>query len=148
MELIPEFTMRAFLGEVFDIGATPVGMRTVVDVTGGGVKGARLTGELVGPSGDWLTVGSDGFGRLDVRTQIRTEDGALIYGHYDGVLELAGVQTTMAEGLEGSFDDAYFRTTPHLETADERYGWVNHTVFVARGRTLPGAVEYEVFRVT
>lgn len=144
MELVYEFTFRAELGDAYPVGATPLGFRTVVDVTGGTARGERLDAVIVGPCGDWLTVGGDGFGRLDVRGQLRTHDGALIYFHYDGVIELAAAEA----GREHSFEDGYFRTTPHLETADERYAWMNHTVFVGRGRSMPGAVEYEVFRVT
>jgi hypothetical protein len=36
-----------------------------------------------------------------------------------------------------------------LETGDERYAWVNQTLFVADGRVHPGpVVEYRVHRVT
>jgi hypothetical protein len=38
---------------------------------------------------------------------------------------------------------------PRLETGDERYAWVNQTVFIADGRVHPGpTVEYRVHRVT
>lgn len=148
MELIYEFTMRAQLGETLIVGPTAVGVRMVVGVTAGTAHGDRINGEFIPPGGDWITIGPDGYGRLDVRAQLRTTDGAVIYVHYTGVLEMAKVQDKMLSGEEGSFDDAYFRTTPRLETGDERYAWVNHTVFVGRGRVLPGAVEYEVFRVT
>jgi hypothetical protein len=109
---------------------------------GGGV--AQPTCELP------LLIGADGWGRLDVRAQIETDDGALLYVTYDGVLELTGqVMTatqTMAEEI--GFDDQYVRTTPRLEAGDPRYAWVNQTVFVGRGRLIPGGVEYEVYRAT
>jgi hypothetical protein len=50
--------------------------------------------------------------------------------------------------IRTDFDDHYYRTTPRLETGDERYAWVNQTVFVGRGRIIPGGVGYEVYRVT
>jgi hypothetical protein len=53
---------------------------------------------------------------------------------------------TMAE--ETDFGDQYFGTLPRLETGDDRYGWVNQTVMVGRGRLIPGGVAYEVYRVT
>ena len=47
------------------------------------------------------------------------------------------------------YDEHYFRTTPRLETGDERYVWVNQTIFVGEGRIHPGpVVEYRVHRVT
>lgn len=57
------------------------------------------------------------------------------------------VATATATGGETGFDDHYFRTAPCFETGDERYAWVNRTLFVARGRIAPGGVAYEVFRV-
>ena len=51
-------------------------------------------------------------------------------------------------GTSSDFDDQYFRTTPRFETGDPRYAWVNTSLFVARGRVHPSAVEYEVYRVT
>ena len=43
------------------------------------------------------------------------------------------------------YADHYFRTAPRLETGDERYAWVNRTLFVGEGRLHPGpVVEYRV----
>jgi hypothetical protein len=47
------------------------------------------------------------------------------------------VQTALAEGTETAYEDQYFRTTPRLETGDERYAWVNQTVFVRPWADLP-----------
>ncbi|MDH3293568.1 MAG: DUF3237 domain-containing protein [Acidimicrobiia bacterium] len=34
---------------------------------------------MVGPGADWAVMGTDGFNRLDVRLQLRTDDGVVIY---------------------------------------------------------------------
>ena len=34
-------------------------------------------------------IGADGFSRLDVRTQLVTDDGAFIYVYYTGLLDAA-----------------------------------------------------------
>jgi hypothetical protein len=88
-------------------------------------------------------------GRLDVRAQIETHDNAVLYLTYEGVIEMnERVQTALAEGTETAYEDQYFRTTPRLETGDERYAWVNQTVFVGQGRIYPGSgVQYRVYRV-
>lgn len=42
----------------------------------------------------------------------------------------------------------YFFTNPRLECSDERYAWVNTTMFVGEGRLVAGpAVEYRVYRL-
>ena len=77
-------------------------------------------------------------GRLDVRAQIETYDNAVLYLTYEGVIEMnERVQTALAEGTETAYEDQYFRTTPRLETGDERYAWVNQTVFFGRGGSTP-----------
>jgi hypothetical protein len=149
MELVHEFDLHADLGDTLVPGAGPMGTRLVAPVEGGWVKGERINGTLVGPGADWVTVGPDGYGRIDVRLQVLTDDGVVLYVTYTGVLEMtdALVAATMGDGTT-DFDDQYFRTTPRLETGDERYAWVNSTIFIARGRITESGVEYEVFRVT
>lgn len=150
MDLAYEFSYHADLAEPLMVGAGPRGTRIVVPVTGGRVKGERIKGSFIGGGGDWLLLGADGWARLDVRGQIQTDDGALVYITYQGLLQVTeGVQAAIATmDQETGFDDQYFRTTPCLETGDERYAWVNQTLFVAKGRLVPGGVEYEVSRVT
>jgi Protein of unknown function (DUF3237) len=150
MELELEFTFEATLapGSLM-LGHGPYGTRTVVSVAGGWVKGDRINGTLVGAGGDWVLVGADGFGRLDVRAQIQTDDSAVLYLSYTGLLEMNDkVAAAIGGSSQTDFADHYFRTTPRLETGDPRYAWVNQTIFVGRGRLGPGTVLYEVYRVT
>lgn len=148
MELVYECSYVAETGPPLAVGAGPFGTRMVVTVTGGQMTGERLNGTFVGAGGDWVLVGADGFGRLDVRGQIQTDDGALLYLSYTGVLETNDAVVAAMAGGSTDYGDHYFRTTPRFESGDERYAWVNTTVFVARGRLRPGGVEYEVYRVT
>jgi hypothetical protein len=86
---------------------------------------------------------------VDVRIQIETDDGAVIYVRYEGLIELneASSAALMDRAAETSWGDQYFRTSPRFETGDERYAWLNRTLFVACGRVVAGGLEYEVFRV-
>ena len=148
MELIHEFTFQADLDDTLFVGAGPFGTRAVASVTGGWARGDRITGSVVGAGADWVLIGADGFSRVDVRVQIQTDDGAVLYLAYTGLLELnEAVQAALAGGETG-FDDQYFRTTPTIETGHPDYAWVNTTVFVGRGRIAAGGVEYEVYRVS
>jgi hypothetical protein len=147
--LIPELQYYADLS-IVDVGPGPFGQRTIANVTGGELSGDRLKGATVGAGADWLLVGPDGFGRLDVRFTFQTPDGALIYVQYLGVVEITeGMAAVLAGGDRPTdYGDQYFFTTPRMETGDERYAWVNQTVFVGEGRLLPGPrVEYRVYRV-
>jgi uncharacterized protein DUF3237 len=149
MHLEYEFTYDATLREPVAVGPGPYGTRLVFEVTGGKFEGKRLRGTVLTGGGDWLLVGPDGWGRLDVRAQLMTDDGAAIYVAYYGILEMnEKVQAAAAAQNGTDFGEQYFRTAPRFETGDPRYTWLNHTLFVAEGRVLPRAVEYKVYRVT
>jgi Protein of unknown function (DUF3237) len=145
----PELTIRVTLAPPQMIGAVPLGVRVVGGVATGTVAGPRINGTIVGPGADWMLIGADGYGRVDVRLQIETDDGALVYVRYEGLLELneASSAALLDPTRETAWEEQYFRTTPRFETADERYAWLNRTVFVARGRVRADGIEYEVFRV-
>jgi uncharacterized protein DUF3237 len=149
MNLEYEFSYVATLKEPVQVGAGPFGARAFFEVTGGSFEGKRLNGKLLTGGGDWLLIGPDGYARLDVRAQLATNDGAVIYVQYFGVIEMNDkVAKAMAAGGATDYGDQYFRTSPRLETGDARYAWLNRTLFVAEGRSGPGRVEYKVYRVT
>ena len=108
-----------------------------------------MRGTILPGGGEWFLAGADGFGRVDVRLQMTTHDGANIYGQYFGLLELNEASMAAIGGAGTDFEDHYFRTNPRLETGDPRYAWVNQSVFVGKGHVLPGLlVEYDVYRVS
>jgi hypothetical protein len=150
MELVHEFTFTGVLKEPVPVGPGPFGDRTTFEVVGGEVTGERINGKMGTGGADWILAGPDGFGRLDVRATIHTDDGANIFVQYFGVIEYTDAAIAAVTGERSSdYHEHYFRTAPRLECGDERYAWVNQTVFVADGRVHPGPiVEYRVHRVT
>ncbi|MGH7859304.1 MAG: DUF3237 domain-containing protein, partial [Candidatus Binatia bacterium] len=139
MNLEYELTYQATLKEGLPVGPGPFGNRLVVEVTGGHFEGARMRGRILTGGADWLLVGPDGFGRLDVRAQLVTDDGANLYLSYLGVLEMtAPVQRALETETGTEYADHYFRTAPRFEIGDPRYAWLNHTLFVGEGHILPG----------
>lgn len=150
MDLVPEFTFTARLAPSVAIGAGPLGTRRIREVLGGEVRGERINGSVGTGGGDWVLVGPDGWGRLDVRLTIHTDDGAHLFVQYFGVIEYNDAAHAANAGERSSdYGDHYFRTAPRLETGDPRYAWVNQTLFVGEGRLHPGPiVEYRVHRVT
>jgi len=150
MELVHEFTYTAVLAAGVPIGRGPYGSRRIREVLRGEVSGQRISGRVGAGGGDWVLVGPDGWGRLDVRLTIHTHDDAHIYVQYLGVIEYnEAVQAANAGRASSDYGEHYFRTAPRLETGDARYDWVNRTLFVAEGRLHPGPiVEYRVHRVT
>ncbi|HEY2193388.1 MAG TPA: DUF3237 domain-containing protein [Actinomycetospora sp.] len=148
-ELVHELDMHAEVTPD-DVGLGPLGHRRIATITSGSVRGPRLNGTMTGAGADWILRGPDGYGRVDARLTITTDDGAKIYLQYVGLLELTpAIVAVMSGGGDGTaYGDQYFVTGPRFETGDSRYDWLNRSVFVAEGRLVPGpAVDYQVFRV-
>ncbi len=150
-ELIKEFEYFVDVGSIDDVGSGPFGQRVIGARTSGQITGDRIKGTIEGPGADWSLVGQDGFSRLDERVTFKTVDGALIYVQDFGLVELTSAIMDIINGTSDTptnFGDQYFFTNPRLETGDERYSWVNQTVFIGEGRVVPGPrVEYRVYRV-
>ena len=111
----------------------------IFEITSVQVKGDRLNGEMLGAAAaDWVTVGPDGMGTLDIRETIRTDDGAAIFVQYQGKLDLSkGMQFPMT---------AY--VAPRFETGDERYAWLNRIQAVGKGTLNEDlSVDYEWYEV-
>jgi hypothetical protein len=144
VELIYEFDFSCSLKPPVTFGS-----RMFLEIAEGKVTGKRLNGTVLSGGGDWIVLGPDGWGQVDVRGQIATDDGAYIYVHYTGLLELnENVLNATATGSATQWNDQYFRTTPRFETGDERYSWMTTSLFLAEGHLLEGGgVEYNVFRV-
>lgn len=148
LTLEPLFEYHATLKAPVVIGTGPFGTRQIFDVTGGAFAGPRLRGKMLPSGGDWLLVGSDGIGRLDVRATAETDDGALIYVSYFGVLHLNDkVAQAIASGGSTNYGDTYFFTQPRFETGDARYAWLNGIVAIGQGKIAPHRVDYRVYQV-
>lgn len=133
-ELKSEFLceVEAELESGQSIGDTPFGNRTIFYVKSGTVKGPKINGEILPGGGDWYLTRPDGVGEIDVRGTVKTDDGALIYIHYPGIIDASR---------------GYFRTTPRFETASKDYAWLNNIIAVGMGRQIPGGVGYYIYQI-
>ena len=143
------FDVSFTLHPVQNLGATPMGTRRIVPVSGGTFSGERVKGVAL-PVGtaDWIIVRADGSVQLDVRVTLETDDGALIYMTYRGVRHSTPeVAERLVAGEPVDPSEYYFRTTPYFETSSEKYAWMNNIVSVAVGERLASAVKYKVFEI-
>ena len=132
-----------------DLGATPLGTRRIVPVTGGSFKGKRVSGTVMpNAAADWILVRADGSVLLDVRLILKTDDDALIYMSYRGIRHSSPeVAKRLARGESVDPTDYYFRTAPVFETGSDKYEWMNNIICVAVGERLAGEVKYAVFEI-
>lgn len=135
-------------GEPVVVGSVASGVRRIVPVIGGIVSGPLIEGTIIGHGSDWQTVLADGSADIDARYLLRTNDGA------DIELTDRGVRTgppdvlrRLAAGEPVDPSEYRMRTSIRLVSADERYRWVNHTIFIGSGGRLPSGVVVSVFAV-
>lgn len=119
---------------------------------GGWVKGPKINGTLIAPGADWLRVNPSGSLRLDVRASIRTDDGALVYISYNGIIsQTPETFERFAAGEVMKSDDMYFITAPTLATASEKYAWLNHVQCIGKMVEVKAGegsyVKYDIFVV-
>ncbi|TLW92192.1 DUF3237 domain-containing protein [Saccharomonospora piscinae] len=134
------------LDEILTVGPIHGGVRRVVPITGGRIDGDRLSGEILSGGADWQLVHDDGSTTIDTRYTARTHDGALVYLATSGVRH--GPEDVLRRLFGGEPVDPreyYFRIGVRLETGDERYSWLNRTVFVASAARFADAVVYDLY---
>ncbi len=147
------FEARIPLHAPIDAGQTPEGRRMIFLVREGSFNGPKLKGRVIPMSGaDWARIRPDGSGALDVRMCLKTDDGAVIFVHWHGIMAATPQNRDYALDFEKPDDPAgagryYFRTSPRFETGDERYYWLNNLVCVSKSRTGDSGVIHRVFAV-
>jgi Protein of unknown function (DUF3237) len=134
LELVPLGTMVIELEKPFVLDGTPTGGRWIFEVASGVLEGERVNAKVKGrAAADWLTVGPDGTGTLDVRALLETDDGALLFVQYNGRVDLSVLGPTYA--------------APRFETGDDRYRWMNKVQCVAKGVLDGSTLTYEVYEL-
>ncbi len=140
METALLFDISFDLAEPIALTDTPDGTRLILYITGGKFEGPRLRGAVLPGGGDWFVQRPDGFGALDVRGVIKTDDGELIYVTYNGRAKLG--------------DGGFIRTAPLFCTSMKgKYAWLNSVQAVGEGGPVTGAggritgVKYRVYEV-
>jgi|SRR5579859_472113 len=100
---------------------------------GGWFKGPKLNASIQQPAADWLRVMPAGNAHLDVRLTLNTDDGHLIYVTYGGIISHSKDSfDRLMKGEVLTSKDFYFITAPIMQTASEKYAWVNHVQAVGK----------------
>jgi len=125
-------------GEAEVVGATAQGTRAIGYVSGS-FEGPGLKGTI--KAGDWFVTRADGIGEADVRATMRTEDGALIYMRYTGLLDLRQTGASTTSGV------CQVRTAVRFETGAPRYQELNRVQAVGIGEIdfATGRIRYDIY---
>lgn len=134
------FEVEARVDTPLVVGPTSHGLRRVIPILGGTVRGPRLTGTILPGGADWQFVRPDGVLSLEARYTVRTDDGALISvtnrGMRHGPPEIIDRITRGEPVPAGSY---YFRTFPEFEAPIGPLDWLNKALFIGLAERRPGA---------
>jgi hypothetical protein len=144
----PIFTVHAELAEIVHFGATPLGVRRVINILGGRVEGPKLCGRILPGGADWQLVRADAVADIHARYTIEADGGAHVLVDSVG-LRHGPPEVIEALGRGEAVDPSryYFRTAMRFETADPQLAWLNRIIALARGARQHLSVRLDVFEV-
>lgn len=144
----PLLTMKLAVRPLIVVGETPLTTRRVGIVFGGRFEGERLSGEVLDGGSDWQSVRHDGGTLLNVRLNLKTDDGALIGVTYKGIRQgPPDIIAQLERGAQVDPDRYYFRINPMFETASETYAWLNNILAIGTGHRFADGPVYNLFEV-
>lgn len=140
---------RFELGKMVDVGATPLGLRRMIPITGGAFEGPKLSGRVLPGGEDWQLVRSDGVVEVDARYVLETTAGARIHVRNRGILTgPREVLIALARGELPAADSYYFRTHPVFESGHSELAWLQRLTAVGVAEVQRGAVLVTVYAVS
>jgi hypothetical protein len=141
--------LNVLLDPAMVVGETAHGIRRIVPIIGGTVKGPQLNGEIIKAGADWQLVRQDGCTELDAHYQFITDEGVLIYILNVGVRVAAPeIAARIAKGEQVDSSQYYFRAVPKFEAPiQSKYAFLNDAIFVCTAERLPNSVRAWIWKL-
>jgi hypothetical protein len=142
------FTITARIGAVTVAGDIGHGVRRIIPVTGGEVRGERVNGRVLPFGADFQVIRPNELIELEAKYAFETDDGATVYVENRGI-RFGPVQLLEKMKRGEPVDPAliYFRTVPKFETGAEKYRWLMERIFIASAARHPDRVVVDVHEV-
>ncbi|KJC33563.1 hypothetical protein UP09_34315 [Bradyrhizobium sp. LTSP885] len=142
------FTITAKIADVTSAGDIGSGVRRIIPIVGGEVRGEKVNGKVLGFGADFQIIRPNELIELEARYAFETDDGAVVY------VENRGIRFGPVDLLEklkrGEPVDPkliYFRTVPRFETGAEKYRWLMQHIFIASAARHADRVVIDVHQV-
>ena len=142
------FSLAIKVGTPIVAGDTGHGVRRVIAVLGGEVRGPGMKGTIFPVGADFQTIRPNGFTELEAKYAFEMDDGDVIYIENIGIR--FGRKELLPRPPPGEIVDPaliYFRSVPRFETGAENYRWLMENLFVGVGARHPDRVELDVHQV-
>jgi hypothetical protein len=135
------FEENVTLGAAVRVGATAIGGRNIIPITGGSFAGPAIRGTIMPGGWDWQLIRADGCIHIKADYMLRTDDGVVINVVNQGF----GCPPGAGEGAPG------VRTMAVFEPPLGKYEWLGKSAFVGvlepAGTTPGAAVRIRFYRV-
>jgi len=142
------FTITALIGPVTTAGDIGHGVRRIIPIIGGEVRGPDVNGKVLAFGADFQIIRPNELIDLEAKYAFETDDGATVY------VENRGIRFGPVELLQklkhGEPVDPqliYFRTVPRFETGHDKYRWLMEHIFVASAARHADRVVIDVHMV-
>src|SRR3954447_4973865 len=142
------FTITTHIGAVTSAGDVGHGVRRIIPITGGEVRGADINGKVCAFGADFQVIRPNELIELEAKYAFETDDGAIVY------VENRGIRFGPLELLQRLKRDEpvdpkliYFRTTPKFETGAEKYRWLMEYLFIGSAARHSDRVVIDVHQV-
>ena len=142
------FTIIARIAEVRVAGDIGHGVRRIIPITGGEVRGEKVNGKVLPFGADFQIIRPNELIDLEAKYAFETDDGAVVYVENKGIR--FGPVELLQKLKRGEVVDPkliYFRTIPKFETGAEKYRWLMQHIFVASAARHTDRVVIDVHMV-
>jgi hypothetical protein len=142
------FTITAEIGAVTSAGEIGSGVRRIIPITGGEVKGEGINGKVCPFGADFQIIRPNELIELEAKYAFETDDGAVVYVENKG-LRFGPVDLLQKLKRGEPVDPAliYFRTVPKFETGAAKYRWLMESLFVGSAARHADRVVIDVHQV-
>jgi len=142
------FSLAIKVGAPIVAGDTGHGVRRIIPILGGEVRGEGIKGTIFPVGADFQIIRPNGFTELEAKYAFELDDGAVVYIENTGIR--FGPKPLLDRIARGEIVDPasiYFRSVPKFETGAENYRWLMENLFVGVGARHPDRVEIDVHQV-
>jgi Protein of unknown function (DUF3237) len=142
------FTITANIGAVTTAGDIGSGVRRIIPITGGEVRGDNISGKVCAFGADFQIIRPNELIELEAKYAFETDDGAVVYVENKGLR--FGPVDLLQKLKRGEPVDPkliYFRTVPKFETGHEKYRWLMEHLFIGSAARHADRVVIDVHQV-
>src|ERR1700719_2655620 len=152
--MAPALQTRYVLSLAIKVGAPIVagdfgyGVRRIVPILGGDVRGEGIKGSIFPCGADFQTIRPNGLTELQAKYAFEMDDGAIVYIENIGIrFGPKQLLDRIAKGEDVDPGLIYFRSVPKFETGAEKYRWLMQNLFIGVGARHPDRVVIDVHQV-